>query len=70
MVVVINALAPWWPDRAAPPADAKVINIGPDPLFARNTPIRNFPSDITLAGETGTRSAGADRGGERACQGR
>ncbi|KMW59621.1 Thiamine pyrophosphate-requiring protein [Candidatus Rhodobacter oscarellae] len=54
VVVVINALAPWFPDRASPPEDAKVINIGPDPLFTRNTPIRNFRSDVTLAGETST----------------
>lgn len=52
VVLVINSLAPWWPDRAAPGPDAKVIHLGPDPLFARSTPVRNFRSDITLVGET------------------
>lgn len=52
VVLVINALAPWFPDKFAPHADAKVIQLGPDPLFARSTPIRNFRSDITLAGNT------------------
>ena len=52
VILVIDSLAPWWPDRAAPNADAKVIHLGPDPLFARSTPMRSFRSDITLAGET------------------
>lgn len=52
VVLVINALAPWWPDKAAPPDIATVIQLGPDPLFAKTTPIRNFPADITLGGET------------------
>ncbi|MEM8728341.1 MAG: thiamine pyrophosphate-requiring protein [Pseudomonadota bacterium] len=53
LVLVIDALAPWWPDRAAPAPDATVIHLGPDPLFARSTPMRSFRSDITLAGDTG-----------------
>ncbi len=52
VVLVVNALAPWWPDKFAPSADAKIIHLGPDPLFARSTPIRNFQSDITLSGDT------------------
>ena len=51
VVLVINALAPWWPDKVEPRPDAKVIQLGPDPLFAR-TPVRNFRADVTLAGET------------------
>ncbi|MCV0427396.1 MAG: thiamine pyrophosphate-requiring protein [Roseibium sp.] len=51
VVLVINALAPWWPDRVTLQQDLKVIQLGPDPLFSR-TPVRNFPADITLAGET------------------
>ena len=53
-VLVIDALAPWWPDRAAPPRDATVIQLGPDPLFARSTPMRSFAADIVLAGATST----------------
>lgn len=54
VILVIDALAPWWPDRAAPREDAKIIQLGPDPLFARTTPIRTFRSDITLIGDTAT----------------
>ncbi|SFR08777.1 thiamine pyrophosphate-requiring protein [Poseidonocella sedimentorum] len=53
VVLVINALAPWWPDRASPSPEAKVIQLGPDPLFARTTPLRNFAADVALAGDTG-----------------
>ncbi len=51
VVLVINSLAPWWPDRVTLKDGVKVIQLGPDPLFAR-TPVRNFQADITLAGET------------------
>jgi len=54
VVLVINSLAPWWPDRSQPGPEARVIHLGPDPLFARSTPIRNFRSDISLVGETAT----------------
>jgi acetolactate synthase-1/2/3 large subunit len=52
VILVLNALAPWWPDRASPAPGAKVIHLGPDPLFTRSTPMRNFCSDVALAGET------------------
>lgn len=52
VVLVINALAPWWPDRASPKEDASVIQLGPDPLFARSSPMRCFRSDVTLTGDT------------------
>ena len=51
VVVVLNCLAPWWPDKHKLANDAKVINIGPDPVFSR-FPVRNFRSDLTIAGET------------------
>lgn len=51
VVVVLNCLAPWWPDKHTLKEGAKVINIGPDPVFNR-FPVRNFPSDLTIAGET------------------
>ncbi|WP_375260696.1 thiamine pyrophosphate-requiring protein [Palleronia sp.] len=52
VVLVINSLAPWWPDKVTLREDVKVIQMGPDPLFAR-TPVRNFRADVTLVGETG-----------------
>ena len=51
VVLVINSLAPWWPDKVTLRADVTVIQLGPDPLFTR-TPVRNFRADVTLAGET------------------
>ncbi len=51
VVVVLDCLSPWWPDEHPIHPDAKVIHIGPDPLFSR-TPIRNFRSDLSIAGET------------------
>jgi len=51
VVLVINSLAPWWPDKVKLRDDVTVIQMGPDPLFSR-TPVRNFPADVTLAGET------------------
>lgn len=54
VILVLDALAPWWPDRVSPRPDATVIHLGPDPLFARSTPLRGFRADITLAGDTAT----------------
>ncbi|MEO1091046.1 MAG: thiamine pyrophosphate-requiring protein [Pseudomonadota bacterium] len=50
VVVVLDGLAPWSPDRGEPAPDAMVVQIAPDPLFQR-TPIRNFRSDVALAGD-------------------
>jgi len=52
VVVVLDCLAPWWPDKHPLAKSAKVINIGPDPIFSR-TPVRNFRSDVSIAGESG-----------------
>ena len=51
VVVVLNCIAPWWPDKHKLADGARVINIGPDPVFSR-FPVRNFRSDLTIAGET------------------
>lgn len=51
VVLVLDCLAPWWPDKHKLPDDAYVINIGPDPLFSR-FPIRNFRSNLSIAGES------------------
>ena len=51
VVVVLDCLAPWWPDKHKLAADARVIHIGPDPLFARY-PVRNFRSDLSITGES------------------
>lgn len=51
VVLVLDSIAPWWPDRHPLPSDARVIQIGPDPMFSRY-PVRNFRSDLTIAGES------------------
>ncbi len=51
VVVILDCLAPWWPDRHPLAPGARVINIGPDPIFSR-FPVRNFRSDIAVAGES------------------
>lgn len=52
VVLVLDALAPWMPDRHAPRLGAKVIQAGADPLFQR-FPVRGFPADLALGGEIG-----------------
>lgn len=50
VVLVIDSLAPWWPDRHPLDPAAKVIHTGPDPLFSRY-PTRGFPAHLAIAGE-------------------
>ena len=49
LVLVVDCDVPWIPSQGAPHAEAKVVHIGPDPLFARY-PLRGFRSDIALTG--------------------
>src|SRR5436309_7650604 len=49
VVLVVHCDVPWIPKEGAPRADAKVIHIGPDPLFARY-PLRGFRTDLALTG--------------------
>jgi len=49
LIVVIESDAPWFPQLKAPQPDAKIIQIGVDPLFSR-LPIRGFAADVALAG--------------------
>ena len=47
LVIVFEADVPWLPGKEAPPAGAKVVQIGEDPLHVR-LPMRGFPSDLTI----------------------
>jgi acetolactate synthase-1/2/3 large subunit len=49
VVLVVDCDVPWIPKEGGPKADARVIHIGPDPLFARY-PLRGFRTDIALTG--------------------
>ena len=50
LVLVLECDVPWIPDHAQPRADAKVVQLGRDPLFARY-PLRGFRSDLTITGD-------------------
>ncbi|HEX9396598.1 MAG TPA: thiamine pyrophosphate-requiring protein [Burkholderiales bacterium] len=49
VVLVVDCDVPWIPKEGKPKAEAKVIHIGTDPLFARY-PLRGFRADISLTG--------------------
>ena len=48
LVIVFETDVPWIPSKERPPASAKIVQIGEDPLHAR-LPMRGFPSDLTIA---------------------
>ena len=49
LVLVVDCDVPWIPKEGKPKPEAKVIHLGPDPLFARY-PLRGFRADISLTG--------------------
>ena len=49
VVLVVDCDVPWIPKEGKPRPEAKVVHIGPDPLFARY-PLRGFRADISLTG--------------------
>ena len=49
VVLAVDCDVPWIPKEGGPRAGARVIHIGPDPLFARY-PLRGFRTDLALAG--------------------
>src|SRR5207249_9251733 len=49
LILVVDCDVPWLPSQGNPKPDAKVVHIGPDPLFARY-PLRGFRTDLALTG--------------------
>ena len=49
VVLVVDCDVPWIPKEGQPRPEAKVIHVGPDPLFARY-PLRGFRADLALTG--------------------
>ncbi len=47
LVIVMDTDVPWLPSRESPGPDARIVQIGEDPLHAR-LPMRGFPSDLTI----------------------
>jgi acetolactate synthase-1/2/3 large subunit len=52
VVVTVEALVPWLTDERSERWNGRLIAIGPDPLFSR-TPMRSFPVDVAVAGDSG-----------------
>jgi acetolactate synthase-1/2/3 large subunit len=48
VILSLDSLAPWGPDMHPTGPGAQVIQMGPDPLFARQ-PVRNFAAHVTVA---------------------
>ncbi len=51
VVLVVDSDVPWYPNKARPQKSATIIQAGIDPLYSRY-PIRSFPSDLTLQGDS------------------
>ena len=49
LVLVVDCDVPWLPRQGGPKDGARIVHIGPDPLFARY-PMRGFRTDIALTG--------------------
>jgi acetolactate synthase-1/2/3 large subunit len=47
-VLVLDAMVPWIPKSHGLPDGCRVIQIGPDPLFA-DLPMRSFPASLAIA---------------------
>lgn len=53
VILVIESDVPWFPNKVQPQPNAKVLQMGVDPLFSRY-PIRTFPVDVPIAGDVET----------------
>jgi acetolactate synthase-1/2/3 large subunit len=53
VIIVAECEVPWYPRYVTPRADARVVHLGADPLYARY-PIRSFPAEIVVPGNTRT----------------
>ncbi|YBV94443.1 thiamine pyrophosphate-requiring protein (plasmid) [Phyllobacteriaceae bacterium JZ32] len=48
LILVLDCDVPWVPSIVQPPAGARIVHVGEDPVFARY-PMRSFPSNLSLA---------------------
>jgi acetolactate synthase-1/2/3 large subunit len=48
-ILIVDCDVPWIPSLHKPRADAKVIQIGADPMFSRY-PLRGYPCDLAITG--------------------
>ncbi|WP_113156461.1 thiamine pyrophosphate-requiring protein [Nitratireductor sp. OM-1] len=59
VVLVVDAPVAWIESAAQPAETAKVIHVGPDPLFAR-MPVRSYRASLAIAGNTARTLAALD----------
>jgi acetolactate synthase I/II/III large subunit len=50
-VLVVDCDVPWFPSVKNPPAAAKIIHMGIDPIYSRY-PIRSFPCDVAIRADS------------------
>jgi acetolactate synthase-1/2/3 large subunit len=51
LVIVIESDVPWMPTQVSPAANARIVQMGEDPIYARY-PMRSFPTDLTITAAT------------------
>jgi acetolactate synthase-1/2/3 large subunit len=64
VVLVVDCDVPWIPKEGQPGPGAKVIHVGPDPLFSRY-PLRGFRTDLALTGAVGPTLQALWRGAQK-----
>jgi len=65
VILTVDSMVPWIPDRHPLAEGCKVIQLGPDPYF-RDLPMRSYPATLALAAEPGKAlQAMVDRAPER-----
>ncbi|MGH1477672.1 MAG: thiamine pyrophosphate-requiring protein [Geminicoccales bacterium] len=51
VVLTLNSMVPWIPERHQPADGCKIIQLGPDPYFS-DLPMRSFPATLAIQGDT------------------
>ena len=47
VVLVLDSMVPWLPERMPVRDDVRIVQVGPDPLFA-GVPVRTFPAEVVI----------------------
>lgn len=50
LILVLDNAVPWIELNQAPPEKARIVHLGPDPLFAK-MPVRSYRSDLNIAAD-------------------
>ncbi len=52
LIIALDCEVPWLPRSVSPPAGARIVHIGVDPLYTR-IPVRSFAVDLAIVTQTG-----------------